>query len=85
LAFVLTAAAAVGLLAGIVVPAGPVPLGSLLAIILAAAVGVGIVSTFLAQRLRSASVELELDASRRWVTVFEVHPAFAAAVLTRTT
>jgi hypothetical protein len=31
--------------------------------------------------LRSASVTVELDASRRWVTLSRIHPTFAESVL----
>lgn len=35
------------------------------------------------RRLRSEQVDVELDASRRWVTLSRVHPAFVAACLDR--
>lgn len=39
-----------------------------------------IVALFLAdRRLRGSTVGIDLDASRRWVTITAVHPAFAAA------
>lgn len=39
-----------------------------------------IIDRFVAdRRLRNATVEVDLDASRRWVTLSRVHPAFVAA------
>jgi hypothetical protein len=52
-------------------------------VVLLAVVGVagGIVATLVAGwRAARATVGVELDASRRWVTLQSVHPAFAAAV-----
>lgn len=47
--------------------------------IVAALVG-GIVSVLVGEaRVRAGSVQVDLDASRRWVTLSRVHPAFVAA------
>ena len=39
--------------------------------------------TMVMRRLRSASVDISLDASRRWVTLSRVHPGFADHVIQR--
>jgi len=51
-----------------------------LGLIAALAVVGAILTLFIADhRLRNATVQVDLDASRRWVTLSRVHPAFVAA------
>ncbi len=50
-----------------------------LGVLAVAALVVAVVSTI---GTNLATVELSLDASRRWVTISSVHPDFAAAVVT---
>jgi hypothetical protein len=79
-AVVMTSVAAALLVGTVLLPTGPIPLGWLLAVVAAAALAAGLVRVVVTgRRLRDGSVVLELDASRRWVTLFGVHPAFAAA------
>jgi len=52
----------------------------LLGLVAAAVVAGGVIGALLAEhRIGSGSVRVDLDASRRWVTLSGVHPAFAAA------
>jgi hypothetical protein len=48
--------------------------------VVAATVAAAAVALAADRRIRQQRVEVELDASRRWVTLRNVHPAFAAAV-----
>lgn len=51
-----------------------------LGLIAALAVVGAILTLFIADhRLRNATIQVDLDASRRWVTLSRVHPAFVAA------
>jgi hypothetical protein len=81
LAGVEAAIAAIGLLLAVVVPWNGAPiLRPFVALALAAAVVAAVVDKVRAyRRLRSMSVECDLDASRRWVTIYGAHPAFVAA------
>jgi hypothetical protein len=59
---------------------GP-PTGRTVVVLAAVGIGGGIVASLVAGwRAARATVGVELDASRRWVTLRLVHPAFAAAV-----
>lgn len=45
-----------------------------------AALVAGVISVFVGEaRIRTSSVQVDLDASRRWVTLAAVHPSFVAA------
>jgi len=57
--------------------AGPGPAGVVVALL--ALAGAAVAALAAGWRLDAASVGVELDASRRWVTLTGVHPAFAAA------
>ncbi|MDQ6616043.1 MAG: hypothetical protein M3083_15240 [Actinomycetota bacterium] len=69
-----------GLLAGVVKPSNASPaVGLLLVLAAIGALVAGAVGSIVAHaRLKAASFELDLDASRRWVTIWGVHPNFAA-------
>ena len=75
------ALASTGALAfGVVLRTAPVLPGRPLFLLLVVVACVGLVMTINAsRRLDAASVGVSLDASRRWVTLSGVHPAFAAA------
>lgn len=75
---------AVPLFFSIIAPVGPTgwasPIGWALSGCLGVAVAAGIVLTAVGERrLTAASVSVEIDGSRRWVTLGNVHPTFAAA------
>jgi hypothetical protein len=59
---------------------GPAGIVLTLGLIVPAVVAVGVAGW----RMEAASVDVALDASRRWVTLRRVHPAFAAACEKRT-
>jgi hypothetical protein len=78
-ALVTTVSVLVLLLAAIL-PFGPLSGGPLLLamLVLVACIG-GFFTWTASRRLSESSIGLSLDASRRWVTLSRVHPAFAAA------
>jgi hypothetical protein len=70
------------LLLAAILPFGPLSGGRPFFALFVFTAGVGGFFTWMAsRRLTEASVGLSLDASRRWVTLSRVHPAFAAAAL----
>jgi hypothetical protein len=79
------AVAVIAALLAITVPWNGAPAsGLLLACLVAGGVCAAVAGKVTAyQRLKSASVELGLDGSRRWVSMWRVHPTFVAAVNSR--
>ena len=54
--------------------------GRFVSLALLAALAGGVLSVIVGEaRIRAGSVQVDLDASRRWVTLSRVHPAFVAA------